>query len=291
MSWVSSVRLRDYYDELTQVTLTENDAVPILSDNILRRVNGINESRYFQNLTGPIFSYDTRYWNGAALTVERTGTIDWVGAFDLDITRTTIEGTTRQFAEVDATPVGFDWQSMGGAPDDAAITVVMALQGTPVRGTSMGQSEVIVDIDGDFRVLFRAFRYTDGSSQVRMLFEDGLDQVDIVNSVDLDEELWNSVVVATLDLPDNASSAIYVDEVAQSLNPTLSGGYDTGPPYPSHEDVNAAINSFNVYLGRDQVAKTSGRFESGYAVALYRGTPSVTDLDILQQYYKLPFET
>lgn len=288
MPWISSVRLVDYIDTLSEHRLTASDTMPVMSDEILRRDAGVGTTRYFENLAGPFFVYDTRFWNGAALEIPQTGLIDYGDPFDLTITQDTVGSVTRQEAEVAHTPASFDWQALGGAPDDAAITLVLGLQGSPTLASSTGQSEGVFEIDGDVHMRFRAFRYDDATSGVSIEFEDGADTIDIVNSTDLDDELWDSVVVMTLDLPTNASSGIWIDEVATPLSPTFGGGYDTGPPYPEHSDENAVIDVFNAYLGRGQPAKDAGRFTAGYVMALYRGSPSVLDLSLLQQYYQLP---
>jgi len=289
MAWISSVRLRDYIESLPEHRLEASDALPVLADDRVKRIAGLDTTRYFDNLSGPVFSYDTRFWSGGVMEVPQTGLIDYGDSFDLTITGDTSGSVTRQVAEVDLTPVGFDWQAMNGAPDSAAITVVVGLQGVATLASSVGQAEAIFEIDGDVHMKFRAWRYDDGSSGVSVLFEDGADTISIVTSTDLDDELWNSVVVMSLDLPTNSSTAIWVDSVQVPVSPTFGGGYDTGPPFPDHEDANAVIDAFNVYLGRDQPAKLSGRFEAGYVIALYRGSPTTLDLQILQEYYQLPF--
>lgn len=286
MAWVSSIRLTDLMAELPVVRMAPTDAVPILSDGVVRRMAGYNTTRFFENLAGPVFSYDTRWWNGAEMEVPQQGLLDLGAGFDLTITRATEEGASRQYASVNGTPVGYDWQALGGAPDAAALTLVAGFVANHTVASSVGRTEATFEIGGDMSLRFSVLRIEDTSGEVEMEFVSGSDSVRFTAASDLLDELSQGVVVMSLDLPNNTSTAVWINGDSVTLSPDHAGDYGDGPPYPVHDDENAVVDEWNVYLGRDQPARAAGQFESAFCMALYRGSPSSLDLEILQGLYQ-----
>jgi hypothetical protein len=287
MAWVSSQRLVDLIAELPVVIMTPTDMVPLLdSSNIVKRSDGITTTRYFQNLAGPVVSYDTRYWNGAQLVIPRTGLIDWGTGYDLSITRATEEGVSRQYASLGASPVGFDWQILGGAPDDTAITVVIGFVASRTVASSEGRSIASFEVDGDVYLGFFLERIDDVSGSMSMEFTDGADGVSFTSTVDLVDDLLAGVAIMTLDLPDNAATAMWLNEVSVPMTASPTGDWADGAPFPEHEDENAVIDQIDVYIGRDQPSRAAGQFESAFSLALFRGAPTAQDRSILQERYQ-----
>jgi hypothetical protein len=291
MAWLSSIRLVDLMAELPIVRMQPTDAVPILSDGIVKRIPGNTTKRFFENLSGPMFVYETRWWNGAELVIPQTGYLDLGDEFDLDITRATEEGADRQYASVNATPVGYDWQALGGAPDTSPLTFVVGFVAGNTVASSTGRTEATFEVDGDMSLRFSLLRVYDTSGDVEMEFVSGSDSVNFTAASDLLDELHAGVVVMTLDLPDNTNTGLWINGEFTSLTANHTGSYADGAPFPVHDDENAVVDVWNAYLGRDQPSRVAGQFQSAFSMALYRGAPSSIDLEILQGLYQPGFMT
>lgn len=287
--WISSKRLVDLIEELPVVRLSATDDVPLLSDGVVKRAAGDTTTRYFEQLAGPVFFYDSRWWNGAALELAQGGLIDLGDDFDAPITRETAEGVSRQYASLAETPVGYDWQALGGAPDAAALTFVVGFVQSLTRASSAGRSEATFEVGGDLGLRFSLLSVDSGTGGIEMEFTSGADVVSWTNTSNLYSSLAAGVAIMVLDLPDNTVTGAWVNNVAVPLTSAHQGDYADGPPYPDNSDELAVIDEFNMYLGRDQPSKNAGQFESAFVMALYRGAPSTLDRTLLQELYQPGF--
>jgi hypothetical protein len=296
MTWVSSTRLVDYFDELEVVTLKATDDVPSLADARLGRVAGIEHTRgvtapstNWDGLTGPYWGYDWRLWDGADLVVPQVGALDLGDDFDMTITETTVGQTTYQDASVLVDPAGLDWSAFGGAPDDAALTVVFSFGTLTTTDDVDGDHEAYVIVDGDVTWTVRAFANADGTDEISTHWSanGGTDTISIASSTDVRASVEERVIVLTLHLPANTSSAIWSDSTALAgATKAKTGAYNTGSP-PSFPDIDEpTISTFEAGMRRGLPVVDQGRPASGaFAIAFYRGVPATADLAAIKRLF------
>ena len=201
------------------------------------------------------------------------------------------------------------WGQLGGPPDSAPFTFVC--------GIGPG---VNVDTDGEFYVVAGAadcsiifgndsgseyyFGAQAGSYKSNLKSDPEFDEVDfgfqhyswdrrgtpdaqvqVFNDYDDISEMdfFGSVVVNTISLPANTGSGLWRDGVmTPNLDAYTAGLYSTTPPVFDTDDA-PVFNDFFAYLGE---ALPDGNWLNGvYVMALYRGTPTAEDLELLNELY------
>jgi hypothetical protein len=262
------------------------------------------------SLTGPFLLWDTRTWPGGG-TIENTGSAA-DSVWDLAVIQEVDDGVLWQYAYKSATGLSLTpWDELGGPPDSAAITFVVA--NGPHLNLDGGEAALhagAVDTQlelhsgtaaGTVRLDFANWSYRERNPAAPDYPDIDTGELDVLwqsytpsgylSVSDLaanpDQE-YAGVVVATVDLPGrNADSGLWLDETALPLADTFNGGlYGGGTPPVFDTELAPSFANLLVFMSEGAPAVSSGKWQNGtYAFALYRGTPTAEDLAILQDVY------
>jgi hypothetical protein len=292
MTWVSSIRLRDYIAGLQVGTIDADDSTPALSGGQLVRISGIDTDQgsplSYEQLTGPWVGYDWREWNGGDSDLQNLGAYNLGTDFSLNLNESTSGGGVSYVdASVTASAAGLNWDAFGGAPDLSAFTFVAAFAGLSGGSDVPADHEAYFALTGSEADLVFEASTTDLNAVVRgawTLDSDG-SKVE-VNDGDINPVLGfvNKVVVITLDIPTGNENGIWTNTAGMPSSVTERTGEYASAPYPDYSTASDPVmTTFTVRMRRGVPIPSLGAPDTGcYAIALYRGAPTVGDLSTIQ---------